>query len=159
MGVGWGLYFRFLFASQAKRVVAILTLIVIFTYYIITNIILPPPSIFDSVGYVITSFGLLLLIFLFYHQKMNNVREDPLSLNFDFWLSSALLIYCLGAFGIFLTYNHFINKILPTEHFTFENREILTYLWGVHNVLLFLASLLVCLGVFWIVYRKKSKTY
>lgn len=156
MGIGWGLYFRSLFASKTKRIVAALTVWVTFTYYLITNIILPPPITFDSLGYVITTTGLLLLIFLFYHELMNNIKEDPLSLNFDFWISSGLLIYCLGAFGIFLTYSHFTNQILPIQYFTFENREILTYLWGVHNVLLFLAGLLTLVGVLWIVYRRKS---
>jgi len=156
-GTGWCLYFLSLFALRIKKVITILVLVILVSYYLFTNMIMTAPIVFDSIGYVITSCGTILLIFLFYHQLLTTIKEEPLSLNFDFWITSSQLIYCLGAFGIFLTYNHFTVKILPVEHFTRENRRILTYLWGVHNVLLFLASLLVCVGVFWIVYQKKSK--
>jgi hypothetical protein len=125
-------------------------------YFLYKNLILEFDLIFDSIGQAISSMGIVLLIFIYLHQTLSVIRSGSLTQNFDFWISSAQLIYHLGAFGIFLTFNHFTNKIFNTENYSSENRQILSSLWGVHNVLLFLASLLTWVGVFWIVYRKKS---
>lgn len=153
----WSSYFYLLFNSKLKKIVVILITAGTLTYFLYKNVILEFDLIFDSVGQVLSSVGIVALVFIYLHQILSTVKSDPLTQNLDFWIASSQLIYHLGAFGIFLTFNHFTNKILNTPFYNKENRRILTYLWGVHNVLLFLASLLVCVGVFWIVYRKKSK--
>lgn len=155
-GLGWGVYFYSLLEGKLKKGVALCVVLVTTSYFIYRNILFMPEGIFDSLGYVISSSGTVLLIFIYLHQLLSTIKADPLSLNFDFWLSCSQLIYNLGAFGIFLTYNHFTAKIFNTENYTFQNRDLLTYLWGVHNVLLFLASLLTWIGVVWIIYRKRS---
>ena len=153
--IGWGIYFYSLLETKLKKALAICVVSATILYFF-SNFFLASEKIFDSLGYVISSTGTVLLIFIYFHQLLSNIKTDPLSINFDFWLSCSQLIYNLGAFGIFLTFNYFTSKILNTEDYNQENRQILASLWGVHNVLLFLASLLVCVGVFWIVYRKKS---
>lgn len=153
--IGWGIYFYLVLESKFKKSIAIGTVLFTISYFIYRNFLLTPENIFDSLGYVLSSSGTVLLLFIYFFQLLYNIKTDPLSLNFDFWLSSSQLIYNLGAFGIFLTYNPFTAKILNTENYNFQNRDLLTYLWGVHNVLLLLSSLLTFVGVLWIVYRKK----
>jgi hypothetical protein len=96
------------------------------------------------------------MIFMYIHELLANVSEHPLLFSFDFWFVSAQIIYYLGSFIIFLSFNYLTKKILPTELYSHENRAILTKLWGVHNVLLFLGSLLTTGGAAWISSRKKS---
>jgi hypothetical protein len=93
---------------------------------------------------------------MFMHQILANVSEESLSMNFDFWFVSSLLIYNLGAFIIFLTFGYLTRKILPAELYSFENRDLVTAVWGVHNVLLFLSSLLTLASAVWISFHKKS---
>lgn len=153
--IGWGAYFFLVLEGKVKKGVAISTILLTFFYFSYKNLLLSPDRIFDSSGYVISSSGIILLTFIYYHQLLVHIKAESLSHNFDFWIVSSQLIYHLGAFGIFLTYNHFTTRYL-NKPFNSENQDLLTYLWGVHNVLLFLASLLTWVGVLWIVYRRKS---
>lgn len=154
-GIGWGLYFWSLLIHQSLKAIGIITIVVIICYFFIVNILLTPPVVFDSLGFVIGSTAIILMIFIYFYQLLASVKEEPLSLNFDFWICCSQFIYHLGAFGIFLTYNHFTTRYISAPYNNSENQELLTYLWGVHNVLLFLASLLTWVGVLWIVYRRK----
>ncbi|HCZ34887.1 MAG TPA: hypothetical protein DHV26_03070 [Cytophagales bacterium] len=152
----WGAFYYKVFNSRLKKNLAIGIASTTSIYFLYKNLFQDFDIIFDSVGQAISSFGIVLLVFIFFYQTLSEIKTGSLTSNFDFWLSSSQLVYHLGAFGIFLTFNHFTNKIFNTQHYSSENREILTYLWGVHNVLLFLASLLTWAGVLWIVYRRKS---
>ncbi len=152
----WCSFFYLIYDTNLKKILAVIIAALTLLYFIYKNILLEFDLIFDSLGQVISSIGIVIFVFLFLNQILSNVKSDPISNNFDFWIASSMLIYHLGAFGIFLTFNHFTSKILDTPFYNKENREILTYLWGVHNVLLFLASLLTWVGVLWIVYRRKS---
>lgn len=150
-----GGYFYSFFKSKIKRGIAITFCATTILYYIVKSIMLNE-QLFDSVGYVISSFGIIVMIFMCLHQIMTHVSEESLSLNFDFWFISSQLIYHLGAFGIFLTFNWLTQKILPSEYYVKENRIMMSNLWGVHNVLLFLGSLLTWSGLLWIAYRRRS---
>lgn len=155
----WSTFFFQLFNTSFKKKLAVVIAVITILYFLYKNLILEFDLIFDSTGPVISSVGIVLLILIYFHQVLSIVRPYSLTQNFDFWLSCAQLIYHLGAFGIFLTFNHFTSKILNTEHYSSENRQILASLWGVHNVLLFLAGLLTWVGVLWIVYREKEKRW
>ena len=151
-----GYYFYSLLRVRKIRfIIAILSLMPL-VYYITNNTVFEGEVVFDSIGYVISSTGVLIMVFLYLRYILANVNEKPLILNFDFWFICSQLIYHLGAFGIFLTYSYFTKKILPSGYYSPENRLILTYLWGVHNVLLFLSSLITCTGILWIAYSRKS---
>ena len=47
-------------------------------------ILITSPSVFDSTGYVILSMGMIVMAFMYMHQVLTHVTEEPLSLNFDF---------------------------------------------------------------------------
>jgi hypothetical protein len=107
-------------------------------------------------GYVVVSICLILLAFVYFHQLLTHVNEESLVFNLDFWFVCSLLVYHLGAFGIFLTYNNLTKKILPSEHYSYENRVILTLLWEAHNVLLFITNLIIWIAVIWILRRNEE---
>jgi len=151
----YGYFFFVTLRSRLKQGIIVLCCAATLIYYIVHSLILGE-TLFDSLGYVISSMGIVIMIFMYLHQEINNVTEKAITLNFDFWFSASQLIYHLGAFGIFLTYNHLTTKILDPEHYSYENRDLLTSLWGVHNVLLFLGSLLTWFGILWIVSRRRS---
>lgn len=156
--VGVGFYFFFLFETSKKRWLALLPAGLTLFYYLIKTFYLSADPLFPSIGFVLSSLGVVVLIFIFLYQLMTHVKEGSLSLSFDFWFICSQLIYHLGAFAIFLTYNNLTSKFLTAQHFSDENRDILRYLWGVHNVLLFLGSLLTLFGILWIAYRRKSSS-
>lgn len=152
-----GYYFFAILKTPLKKGIAVATGVTAIAYYLGSDTVVNNVQLFDSIGHVISSSGIVLLIFLFLHQIMTNVNEEPLSHNFDFWYVCSLLIYHLGSFAIFLSYNYFTQKVLPTENYSDENRTILSYLWVGHNVLLLLGALLTSFGAGWIFYKKKSQ--
>lgn len=154
--LGFGFYFWALFQSRVNKSIALTTGFITLLYYCVKTFMLGSERALDSVGFVISSIGIIVLIFIYLYDLLTYVKEDSLSQNFDFWFICSQLMYHLGAFGIFLTYNHLTSKILDPTHYSDENRELLTYLWGVHNVLLFLGSLLTWFGILWIVSRRRS---
>ncbi len=151
-----GAYFYYSLNTRLKKRIVLVLCVVDAGYYITSNLLFPSHAMFDSTGYVILSIGIVLMAFMFMHQILTNITEDPLSLNFDFWFVSSQLIYHLGAFAIFLTYQYLTKKILPADLYSFENRTLLMQVWGVHNVLLFLSSIITSAAVLWISFRRKS---
>jgi hypothetical protein len=151
-----GTYFYYtLFTSWKKRLVILFCAIQV-GYNIIANLLLPGAEVFDSTAYVMVSSGIVLMAFLYMHQMLTNVTEEPLSLNFDFWFVSSQLFYHLGSFLIFLTYGYLTQKILTSDLYSYENRIYLSQLWRVHNVLLFLSSLFISAGILWTSFRRRS---
>jgi len=150
-----GFFFYLTLLSQKKKAVIIGICCIDAVYYILNDIVFKGSALFDSTGYVILSVGIVVMIFMFMHQILTNVSDESLWFNFEFWFVSSLLIYFLGSFVIFLSFNYLTRRILPDELYVPENRDLLTALWGVHNVLLFLSSLLTLGSVLWISFRKK----
>jgi hypothetical protein len=148
-------FFQLMSTSSQKRIVVLLALVQI-VYHVLSNFILADTtSIFDSMAYVILSTGMVVMIFLYVVQLLNNVTDEPLSMSFDFWFVAGQLIYFLGSFLIFLTFDYLTRKISPSHQLTDSHQLMLVWLWGVHNVLLFLSSLLTVGSVLWIAYHKK----
>lgn len=150
-----GYYFYSLLQPRLKRTVALVCGLTPLLYYLSKSTVFESEPFFDSIGHAISSSGIVIMIFLYLHYIITNVKEEPLSHNFDFWFVCVQLFYHLGAFAIFLSYNYFTRKVLPVEYYSRENRSILTYLWVVHNVLLFLGALITAYAIVWI-YRRKS---
>lgn len=148
--LGVSFYFYLLLQSRLKKGIALLSGIITLLYYIV-NI---KEIYLDSVGHVIASTGIVVLIFLYLHQVMSNVTDEPLSGNFDFWYVCTQLTYHLGSFAIFLSYNYFSHVHAVSGEDKAEIGTILTYLWVVHNVILILGALTICFGAAWI-YRRK----
>ncbi len=150
-----GLYFYYTIFTLWKKRLVILFCAIHTGYYIISIFLFPSPLVFDSTGYIILSTGVVLMAFMYMHQVLTNVTEEPLSLNFDFWFVSSQLVYHLGSFFIFLTYGYLTQKILISDLYSDQNRIYLSQLWRVHNVLLFLSSVIISASVLWIFFRKR----
>jgi hypothetical protein len=156
--VSLSLYFFYSLIMPWKKMVTLFLCLTQISHFVLSNVIFKTAPLFDSMGYVILSVCIVIMIFMYLHQILSNVTEESLSLNFDFWFVSSQLIYFLGSFIIFLTFNYLTRKILTTELYLEENRVLLTKLWGVHNVLLFLSSLLTLGSVIWIAFHKKLQS-
>lgn len=157
--ISLGFYFFYTLTEPWKKRVTVGLCVLYLGYYLVRNFILSKPTVFDSLGYVLLSLDVVIMTFMYLHQLLTNVTEESLALNFDFWFVCSQLMYFLGAFVIFLTFNHLTQKVLPDESYFQEhnqNRSILTWLWGVHNVLLFLSSLTTAGSVLWIALLKRS---
>lgn len=154
--VGLGVYFFHTLNRRWKKAVVVFFCLAQAGYYVSFNLVQAREPTFDSVGYVLLSTGIIIMSFMYMHQVLTNVTEDPLSMNFDFWFVCSQMIYHLGAFAIFLTFDYLTRKIMPQETYSMENRILLTNLWRVHNLLLFLTALITATGIVWIAYRRKS---
>lgn len=148
-----GLYFYRLFQSQAKKRTVLVLVIAYLLYAVLRNFTLEGPRLFDSIGYSIVAASVAVYVFMYFHDILKNVTEANILGEFNFWLASGYLIYFVGSFIIFVSYYYFTNKILDT--FTQPERDILTALWGMHNVLLFVSALSLLIGSLWITYRRK----
>jgi hypothetical protein len=153
MGVG---YYFYCILQGGQKKIAWITTSVTAVYYIVSSLMNGFAQVFDSIGHVIASAGIVLLIFLFLYQVMSNVKEEPISHSFDFWFSTIQLMYHLGSFAIFLSYNYFTHKFFSENNNAKEIGLLVTYLWMLHNVILFLGALITNLGIAWI-YRRKSR--
>jgi hypothetical protein len=149
-----GLYYRSLFQDTRKKLVPVLCIAGISLYLLVKVLVLQQYRLFDSIGYSLVSASVVIYIFLYFHQLLNNVSDQNIFQDFNFWLSSGFLIYFLGNFIIFLTYHYFTLQILAT--YTKAERDMLTNLWGLHNCLLFAGALSLLGGSLWIVYRRRS---
>jgi hypothetical protein len=89
---------------------------------VVNNLIFPGRAIFDSTAYVLLSSGIVIMAFMFMHQVLTHVTEEVLSMNFDFWFICSQLVYFLGAFAIFLTYNYLTQKIIE-GFYSWENSD------------------------------------
>jgi hypothetical protein len=150
-------YFLYALRSRWKKAFTVVLCAAQINYYVLRTVVFKSAPLFDSIGYVILSMCIVVMIFMFLHQVLSHVTEAPLLMDFDFWFVSSQLIYFLGSFIIFLTFNYLTRKILPAELYSHENRVLLTKLWGVHNVLLFLCSLLTLSGILWIASGRKNQ--
>ena len=151
-----GTYFYYTYEVKWKKRLVIILCLLHGVYFVSYNLVLPPALLFDSAGHVFLSIGIVIMTFLYMHQILTNVTEEPLSYNFDFWFVSTQLIYHVGAFGIFLTYRYLTQRILPTDLYSHDNRVLIGNVFVVHNVLLFLTSLLLSIAILWISFRRKS---
>jgi hypothetical protein len=159
VSISLSLYFFFLFETQKRRWLTLIPGIATSLYYLVERYSITEAKFFPSIGFVISSTGIILMIFVYFFHLITHVEEESLFQNFDFWFTCSQLMYHLGSFGIFLTYNKLTLTILPTEHYSNENRDLLTYLWGAHNVLLFVGGLITWLGMIWIIKNDKIENY
>jgi hypothetical protein len=134
--IGLSYYFFSLLDVWWKKIIAIITAVTSLVYYF-SNF---DERYFDSIGHVIASTGIVLLIFLYLHQLMSNVSDESLSYNFDFWYICIQLMYQLGSFAIFLSYNYFTKQYFAAGDDKRELSIMLGYLWVVHNAILFIGA-------------------
>jgi hypothetical protein len=149
-----GAYFYTVLKSQWPRMLVFLICALNGGYYLLANVIQSAPGVFDSLAYVLLAFSIVVLCFAYIIQLMRNVKEEALSMDFDFWFVTSQLIYFIGSFVIFLTFGYLTKKVMEDPSYVGYSRP-LTWLWGLHNVLLFLSSLVATGGILWIFYRKK----
>lgn len=143
MSVGLGYYFFSLLQAWWKKIIAIISGITTLVYYF-SNL---DERYFDSIGHVIASAGIVLLIFLYLQQLISNVTEEPLSHNFDFWFVCIQLMYQLGSFAIFLSYNYFTYQFFAAGDGKRKLSIMLGDLWLIHNIILFIGALITVYAV------------
>jgi Ca2+/Na+ antiporter len=149
-----GYFFYKIFQSSTKKKVVIILVSIYLVYAVIRNLTLEGIRLFDSIGYAIVSASLVIYVFMYFHQLLKNVTEIGILKEFNFWLAAGYLFYYAGSFIIFVSYHYLTKKILGT--YTSEERDLLTALWGMHNVLLFISALSLLIGSLWISFRRKS---
>ena len=147
-----GSYFFTILNRKWQKGIAVVACLINGGYYVTNNLIKSSPVVFDSLAYVILSATIVVFIFMFMHQLLSEVKVEPLSLNFDFWFVSAQLFYFLGAFIIFLTFGFLTSRVLSNNE---RVSLALMWLWGFHNVLLLLSSLITTGSIVWISLRSK----
>ena len=151
-----GAYFYTVLHKRWKKILVLIFCAANGAYYVFNNVVEDGQAVFDSLAYVILSSTLVILIFMFMHEVMSNVKEEPLSMNFDFWFVASQLLYFMGGFVIFLTYGSMTWKVLSKDALS-DYTNVLTWVWGVHNVLLFLSALITLGSIAWISYRRKLR--
>ena len=148
-----GLYFYRLFQASLKQKTVILLTAIYLVYVIIRELTLEGVRLFDSIGYSLISASIAVYVFMYYGQVLRNVTTKNILKEFNFWLASGFLFYYVGCFFIFVSYYYFTLKYLADQ--TKEISNLLTALWGVHNVLLFISALSLLIGTVWINSHKK----
>jgi predicted membrane protein len=149
-----GNYFYRLLQTPVKKKTVIILVLAFLVYAIYRQVTVEGQRLFDSLGYAIVSASVAVYVFMYFHQVLKNVNEANILKEFNFWLASGYLVYFVGSFIIFVSYYYLTNKIIQT--YTRAERDVLTALWGLHNVLLFLGAISLLIGSLWVTYRKRS---
>lgn len=146
-------YFHEIFYSRRSKAIVKFLIALNVIYFAGRIILFGKLVILDSFGYSLLSISVSFLSFVYFYQLLRHVNELKVWANFDFWLISSYLLYFLGSFFIFSLYANLTYNILDT--YTHEQRIQLSVLWGVHNVLLFLSSVITLVGSLWVAYHNK----
>jgi len=146
-------YFHETFYSRRNKAIVNFFITLNIIYFVVRMIVFGKLVILDSFGYSLLSISVSFLSFVYFYQLLRHVNEFKVWANFDFWLISSYLLYFLGSFFIFLLYSNLTYNILDT--YTYEQRSLLSVLWGVHNVLLFLSSVITLVGSLWVAYHNR----
>jgi len=146
-------YFLQTFKDERRKKAIRYLIIANVVYFVMNNLVFRRFFLFDSIGYALLSASVSIIAFMYFYDVLKNSTERRLWNDFDFWLVSGYLFYFLVSFAIFLTYHYLTNKILDT--FTDEERNLLTVLWGVQNVLLFLSAITTLSGSLWTTFRNR----
>lgn len=146
-------FFYYSLDARLKKWAVITIYIFNVIYYLVVELA-AENTVFDSGAYVLLSISVVAMVFMYMHQILNNIRIEPLSLNFDFWYVCSQLVYHVGAFAIFLS-NRYLSLMVMKDN-SMESRLLFSELWVVHCVLLFLSALIIGASVLWISYHSKS---
>jgi hypothetical protein len=146
--IALGYYFSSVLQKGVGRIISLLlffTAVVnlLITYTNITG------TFFNSYGTSFLFLCVIVSVFIFFYQLLNNVTEKSIFQNFDFWLISGFLLYFLGSFFIVLTYKYFTSKLAAEQRFNLAD------LWAIHNVLLFIGAFTALTYQIWGAYRRK----
>lgn len=150
----FSVYFWLLFRSKTKKTIVVLFAVLCSVYFLVRIFFPPPVKMFDSIAFSLLSIMIVLMAFFYFQQILTKVTEESLFVQIDFWFIISLLIRYSGNFVIYLTYYYLTKKILA-NHYTRHDRYLLTQLWGGHNILLFLSSVVFNAGTLWTIYRRK----
>jgi hypothetical protein len=145
-------FYRLLQAPKKKKAVIVLFSIYL-VYVVIRQITIEGTRLFDSFGYSILSASIAVYVFMYFHQLLQKVSEVSILKDLNFWLASGYLFYYVGSFIIFVSYYYFTSLVIKT--LTKAESALLTSLWGLHNVLLFISALSLLIGSVWINSRRK----
>lgn len=154
--VSIGLYFRDILIARWPRLLITYFIAAGIVYFLIRTEFQHAINVFDSTGYSVVTVFVVALCFVYFHQMLRHVSERKITLGIDFWIVAGYLLYYLGRFFIIQTYEYLTNKIMHT--YTHEERKILTLLWAIPNVFLFVSALLLLGGTIWINYRMKYRS-
>jgi hypothetical protein len=149
-----GIYFKKLLKNRLNQAIVIIFILLQSNYFITRNLVFDKLYVFDSFGYSMVSISIIIFSFMYLYEKFKNIDEIKIYYNSHFWIIAGYLLFYIGGFFIFATYYYLTDKIMPT--YTYEERVLLTNLWGVHNVLLFLSALTTLTGSLWITFRERS---
>lgn len=149
-----GYYFYALLQTRAKKIAVLVLSSAFLVYSAGRHLLFSSDRLFDSLGYALLSASIAVYVFMYFHQLISNVTETDIFRQFDFWLASAYLVYFTGNFIIFSSYYYLTNRIMAT--YTTEERDLMTSLWAVHNVLLLITGLTLLISSLWLTSRKKS---
>jgi hypothetical protein len=147
------IYFHQVFNGRRKKLVIKVLIAFNLLYFIINDIFYGQLFRFDSLGYSLLSVSISVVCFMYFYNVFTHVTEKAIWYDFNFWLVAGYLFYFVVSFAIFLTYHQLTSTILNT--YTAEERRLLTVLWGVHNVLLFLSAITALFGHLWTTYRTR----
>jgi hypothetical protein len=106
------------------------------------------PEKLYSISASATCLCITIWCFLYYHKVLTNVSAGNILQNFDFWLVSGFLLTFLG--GLFIVFTYLPLSIFVYQNSTFDGRNLLTIVWSVFNILLFLSAVVTLIVSIWI---------
>lgn len=146
----FGVYFYSLLQKGVGKTI----IVILFSLALINNLatgFFVKNTFFNSYGSSFLFLCVVVSVFIYSYQILNNVSEKNILRSFDFWLCAGYLLYFLGSFFIILSYNYFAEKL------SYEQRTSLADLWAIQNILLFISSFSALIYQLWMVYQMRLK--
>lgn len=143
-------FYQLLADSGFQRLVAILAVIGLSAYLLILAF-WDDKKAFFSAGYAVSSLLIIVYSLLFFSQVFRDKSPTAAKGEHAVWLVSGLFTYFLGAYVIQVGYRHFTWQYISKTFVLVFDRGML---WGIHNVIYFLACLVIFIGLL----RLRKKT-
>jgi len=151
--IAFHLYFMQIFRGKIKQACVKVLFLANVAVFIFTTFFSNQAVYFNSIGFSSLGLSVTVCCFLFFHERLSNVSEANIYDSIDFWVICGLFIAYSGSFIVFLTYHYLTLRIMSNP--TLKERQLLTILWGVPNIFLFINSLISLSGYIWVLYRRK----
>jgi len=136
-------YFYSLLCNKVRKTIIVFLCAGNALLIIYTNVVQQKYLLYNNYVYAFSFISIVLYALFYLLELLNNIKEDELLINFDFWLVSGYLIYFLGSFVIVLLYDD--NRLYSKRG----------SMWQMHNIILFICSLITGLASVNILLKRK----
>lgn len=140
-------FHRIIFSNLAKKLILLVVIPACSFLFIGYTVFSKRDLLFNSVCFATFSIVIIIYCFIYIREKFNLMEYEKISDDYRFWVTASFLVYYIGSFFIFLTFQYLTQSGLA--RLTTKQIKAIGMLWGLHNFIYFISCLLSAYGLRW----------